>query len=98
MAIEGVGKGPYHFSSGSDVSIEELFNTVVKCMKINDFIKPEIKELVGNEVESILLDPSKTFRDFGKINFTPLNIIVEEAIKYYDKYGVFDTFTHAKSK
>ena len=67
-------------------------------MKINDFIEPEIKELVGNEVESILLDPSKTFRDFGKINFTPLNIIVEEAIKYYDKYGVFDTFTHAKSK
>ena len=32
MAMK-VGKGPYHFSSGSDVSIEELFNTVVKCMK-----------------------------------------------------------------
>ena len=50
----------------------------------------------NDEVESILLDPSKTFKDFGKIKFTELDKIVNDSIDYYDKFGVGSTFTHAR--
>ena len=35
-ACDGVSSGPYHFSSGSDVPIIELYDAVVKAMGIND--------------------------------------------------------------
>ena len=60
-ACDGVGHGAYHFSSGSDVAIEELYNAVVKAMSFSEYPKHEIKELGADDVVSILLDPSKTF-------------------------------------
>ncbi len=89
-------KGFYHFSCGKDISILELYNEVAKGIGFNKIPKPEIKPLENNEVESILLDPSKTFKDFGKIKFTQLDKIVSDSIKYYDEFGVGSTFTHAK--
>ncbi len=32
-AVNGAGSGPYHFSSGSDIPIIDLYNAVVKKMK-----------------------------------------------------------------
>ncbi len=56
-AVNGAGSGPYHFSSGSDIPIIDLYNAVVKKMKINDYPEPEIKELTEDDASSILLDP-----------------------------------------
>ena len=39
-------------------------------MGIENYPKPLIKELGSDDVPSILLDPSRTFADFEKINFT----------------------------
>ena len=33
LACEGIGEGAYHFSSGKDVEIEELYYTVVKWIQ-----------------------------------------------------------------
>ena len=90
------GKGFYHFSCGKDISILELYNSVARGLGLNKIPKPEIKSLENDEVESILLDPSKTFKDFGKIKFTELDKIVNDSIDYYEKFGVGSTFTHAK--
>ena len=95
-AINGNGLGTYHFSCGKDVSIIELYDEVVKQMGFNHYPKPDIQEISKNEVKSILTDPTRTFQDFGKINFTSLDVIVKEAIQYYNKFGVGETFTHAK--
>ena len=59
QACDGVGHGAYHFSSGSDVPIEELYNAVVKAMGFDDFPEAEIKDLGEDDVVSILLDPSR---------------------------------------
>jgi UDP-glucose 4-epimerase len=98
QACDGRGHGTYHFSSGKDVSILELYNTVVKAMRLNENIKPDVKELGPDDVFSILLDPSRTFDDFGKIEFTSIETTVLEAVKYYQQYGTLGEYTHLRNE
>ena len=93
-ACDGQGKGTYHFSSGKDVSIKELFDAVVKAMNFVNYPEVEIKELAEDDVFSILLDPSRTFNDFGKIEFTPIEETVYHAIKYFQEFGTLGEYTH----
>ena len=97
MASQGTGKGAYHFSSGGDVAIIELYDEVVKAMGIGEYPEPERRELSPDDAPSILLDPSRTFADFGNIEFTPLNVTVWNAVKYYQEFGVTGGYTHLKS-
>lgn len=93
-ACDGFGSGAYHFSSGSDVSIKELYDAVVTAMHFDEFPVPEIKDLAKDDVFSILLDPSRTFKDFGDIHFTPIQETVDQAINYFNKYGTLGEYTH----
>lgn len=95
-AVNGIGKGTYHFSSGKDTKIIDLYNCVVDSMRLNEYPKPDIKTLGEDDVETILLDPSRTFADFGEIKFTSINETVEEAIKYFNDHGTLGEFTHLR--
>lgn len=95
-ACDGTGNGAYHFSSGKDVSILELYDAVVKAMGFEDYPAPEIRELEADDVASILLDPSRTFADFGSISFTPIETTVAEAIHYYKQHGTLGEYTHLR--
>jgi nucleoside-diphosphate-sugar epimerase len=95
-AIDGVGRGPYHFSSGSDISILELYDAIVKALELPEYPKPEIRELGPDDAPSILLDPSHTFEDFGELTFTPLDELCKTSVAYYRKYGVYGGYTHLK--
>ena len=95
-AADGKGHGPYHFSSGTDIAIIELYDAVVKALKLNTYPEPDRRPLGPDDAPSILLDPSKTFRDFGSIEFTPLAETVRAAVEYYDKHGVQGGYTHLK--
>ena len=97
-AIQGVGHGTYHFSSGGDVPIIDLYDAVVKAMGIRDYPEPERRALSPDDAPSILLDPSRTFADFGNIEFTPLNVTVWNAVKYYQEFGVVGGYTHLKTE
>jgi UDP-glucose 4-epimerase len=96
-AVDGIGSGTYHFSSGRDVAIRELYDEVVRAMQLNEYPTPEIRPLGADEAPSILLDPSRTFRDFGEIRFTPLNEIVGQTVAYYRDRGVQGGYTHLRS-
>lgn len=95
-ACDGVGHGAYHFSSGQDVAIQELYDAVVNAMDLPNKPQAEVKELGPDDVFSILLDPSRTFQDFGKIEFTPLQDTVSAAIEYYKKHGTLGEYTHLR--
>jgi UDP-glucose 4-epimerase len=95
-SADGTGHGTYHFSSGKDVAIRELYDAVVAAMKLNDYPEPEVRPLGPDDAASILLDPSRTFADFGAIEFTPLANIAENAVERWKKDGVQGGYTHLK--
>lgn len=97
-AADGAGQGAYHFSSGGDIPIIDLYNAVVESLQLNEYPEPEIRELSPDDAPSILLDPSRTFADFGDIAFTPLEETVRRAVDYYREFGVHGGYTHLQHK
>jgi nucleoside-diphosphate-sugar epimerase len=95
-ACDGVGHGAYHFSSGTDVAIQELYDAVVEAMDVPGRPQADVHKLGPDDVFSILLDPSRTFEDFGNIEFTPLQTTVAEAIAYYQQHGTLGEYTHLR--
>ncbi len=95
-AADGTGHGTYHFSSGQDVAIKELYDAVVKAMKLNEYPEPEIKPLGPDDAPTILLDPARTFADFGRVSFTPLEEIARLSVERWAKEGVVGGYTHLK--
>lgn len=95
-ACDGTGNGAYHFSSGTDIAIKELYDAVVKAMGISPYPEAEMRLIGPDDAPSILLDPSRTFQDFGKIEFTPLQETVSAAIDYFKEFGTLGEFTHLK--
>ncbi len=97
-ACDGVGHGAYHFSSGTDVAIQELYDAVVAAMNLPNSPKADVRDLGPDDVFSILLDPSRTFADFGEIAFTPLGETVAAGIDYYREHGTLGEYTHLRLK
>jgi UDP-glucose 4-epimerase len=96
-AIDGHGKsGPYHVSSGSDFSIKQLFDATVAALGIDLTEDVEVRPRNPDDAFTILLDPSKTETDFGWSVTTPLDTGVAEAISYYRKFGIEQTYTHLR--
>jgi UDP-glucose 4-epimerase len=93
-AMDGKGEGAYHFSSGKDVAIVELYQAVVRAMKLNHYPEPELRKLNPDDAPSILLDPARTFADFGEISFTPLDRIAALAVEHWQARGVVGGHTH----
>jgi nucleoside-diphosphate-sugar epimerase len=96
-ALTGVGSGAYHFSSGADFAIQELYDEVAHSLGINPVPEPEWRDIASDEASSILLDPSRTFKDFGQLEFTPLRETVRRAISYYQEFGTEGEYTHLKA-
>ena len=96
-AVDGKGsKGPYHISSGGDFAIKELFDETVKALGIKLDKDVEVRPRLPDDTFTILLDPSKTQRDFAWQASTPLTIGVHKAIEYYQAHGINQTFTHLR--
>ena len=95
-AVDGKGGGTYHFSSGKDFAIRELYDAVVRAMQLNDYPEPEVKPLGPDDAPSILLDPSRTFADFGELTFTLLDDIARLSVERWRRDGVVGGYTHLK--
>lgn len=95
-AIDGTGHGTYHFSSGTDISIQELYDAVVTAMQLDPRPQADVRDLGPDDVESILLDPARTFVDFGRPQFTALQTTVQAAVDYYREHGTLGEYTHLR--
>ncbi|MBM3997423.1 MAG: NAD-dependent epimerase/dehydratase family protein [Planctomycetes bacterium] len=96
-AIDGAGqKGAYHISSGGDYAIKDLFDETVRALGIKLDKDVEVRPRLPDDTFTILLDPSKTNRDFAWKTTTPLSTGVRKAIEYYQQCGISQTFTHLK--
>ena len=95
-AIDGTGSKYYHISTGKDFSIKELYNYVRKLLNID--IEAEEKKRGDDDIATLLLDPSRTIEDFGLIPNTPLKEGIQNAVNWYKRNEVKETFTHLKMK
>ncbi len=96
QAVDGRGSGAYHFSSGKDISILDLYKTVVKAMSPVNEPEYDYQEDSAGGPPSILLDPSRTFADFDVPTLNSIEVTVEGAVDYYKKFGVTREVTHMK--
>lgn len=98
-AVKGQGtKGAYHISTGGDYSIKELFDFTIEALQIKLDKPVEVKPRNPDDVESILLDPTKTQKDFDWKASVPLKEGIRQTIGYYKEFGISQTFTHLKAK
>lgn len=94
-AAEGHGRpGYYHVSSGSDVSILELYHAVADAMGADRSV--EERERGPDDAPTILLDPAKTEKEFDWRAVTPLEEGIRATIDWYGEYGVDETYTHLR--
>jgi len=96
QALDGRGLGAYHFSSGSDFPIMDLYEGVAKALGLDPIPEVEVKDLGEDDASSILLDPTRTVEDFRGITFTSLQETINRAISYYEKFGTEGEFTHLR--
>jgi UDP-glucose 4-epimerase len=97
QAIDGEGgTGAYHVSSGGDYAIRELFDATVRALSIELEAPVEVRPRGADDAYTILLDPSRTEADFGWKAGIPLDQGVRDAIEYYRRFGITDTYTHLK--
>lgn len=97
-ALDGRGSGAYHFSSGNDFPIRDLYDAVVSALQLEPAPEPELRDIGGDEAPSILLDPMRTQQDFGNDPFTDLPTTVERAVAYYREFGTEGEYTHLKAE
>lgn len=96
-ALDGRGeRGYYHVSTGSDYAIKELFDAAVAALEIRLERDVEVRPRLEDDVYTILLDPSKTERDFGWKPTTHLQEGIRAAIAWYRTHDITETFTHLK--
>lgn len=97
-AVDGIGQREYHISSGSDYSIKELFDATVAALNIKLENDVEVRPRNPDDAFTILLDPSRTEKDFSWQIKTDLETGVAKAIAYYQEYGIQETFTHLRQE
>ena len=96
QAIDGRGNGAYHFSSGKDVQIIDLYKQVVSAMRLDFEPEYDFQENAAGGPPSILLDPTRTYLDFEMPTLNSIEETVSGAISYYEKFGVTREVTHLK--
>jgi UDP-glucose 4-epimerase len=93
-AIDGRGRrGVYHISSGRDAAIAELYAATVQALGLPPN-EVEVRPRGTDDAYTILLDPSKTWRDFEWQATSRLEDGVRAAVEWYRSHGVLQTFTH----
>ena len=96
-ALHGKGhKGFYHISTGSDYSIQELFDNTVKHLTHLTIEAPDKIARGADDVATILIDPSKTEKDFEWKPTTKLDDGIQKTIEWYKANIITETFTHLK--
>ena len=96
QSIDGRGNGAYHFSSGKDVQIIDLYKKVVSAMRLDFEPEYDFQENAAGGPPSILLDPTRTYLDFEMPTLNSIEETVSGAISYYEKFGVTREVTHLK--
>ena len=98
VGIKGDGEGVYHVSSGKDYSIEDIYWDVYNVLNFSKegIVSHEFVSKGADDVPTILLDPSRTVRDFHLSPEILLGYGIAKSVQWYKENGVGKTYTHLK--
>ncbi len=95
QVLDGAGRsGAYHVSSGRDFAIRDLFVAALEALRIENYGEVEVRPRGAGDAYTILLDPSETHRVFDWRTRTPLAAGVAAAVRWYQRHGIEQTYTH----
>lgn len=98
IIVDGTPTGVFHLSTGTDISIKEIFDAVAAEIGIKLDAPVEVRPADPDDVASILLDPKETERAFGWKAKTPFRQGLHDLVAWYDKHGVEQTFSHLRGQ
>ncbi|MBP6447510.1 MAG: NAD-dependent epimerase/dehydratase family protein [Saprospiraceae bacterium] len=88
--------GIFNVSTGKGYSILDVFNAVADYLGIKEREVPVVPA-GADDVQQVVLDPVETERVFGWKAKTDFITTINNQLKWYDKYGVNDIFSHLKN-
>lgn len=97
QAVDGRGNGAYHFASGGDVAILDLYKEVARSLGFEKLPEYDVPSTTGGNPATILLDPARTYQDFEMPSLSPISDTVDAAMAYYREFGVTREVTHMKT-
>lgn len=97
QALDGVGDGVYHVSSGRDFAIRDVFEAVADALGVYGAAVRHVPR-PADDSPSILLDPTDTSIQYGWTATTDLADGIRNAVDWYSDNGVDRTFTHLSLK
>lgn len=92
VAAATKGAGAYNVASGTDYSIENVWQQVVQTLGVT--AHRTLMPRGPDDVATLLLDPSATEAAFGWTARTTLAEGIAAAVGWYDAHPVTETFTH----
>ena len=81
---------------GCSVSVKEIYDIIYNYLKIENIPAPTIVPCGNDDVKITTLDASYTMEVFDwEIKYTFKNSLIK-MLKWYDKYGVNQIYSHVK--
>lgn len=88
--------GVFNVSTGKGNSILDVFNAVADYLDIEDRNVPVVPA-GPDDVQQVVLDPGETEKVFNWKTKIDFKTTIHNQLKWYDKYGVNDIYSHLKS-
>ena len=88
--------GLFNVSSGEAHSIKEIFDIVSQYLSL-PIAEVPIEPVGADDVPIVSLDASETSKMFGWKAKVEFKEIINNQLKWYEKYGITDVFSHLKT-
>lgn len=96
LVLEGAGAGAYNVSTGEGYAIKEIFDIVADHLGITSPAPVPIVPPAPDDVPAMVLDPGRTFREFGWTPRHGFAATIRRMLAWYDAHGVSDIYTHLR--
>jgi len=89
--------GVFNVATGEGHSIDEIFDVVARHLNKADIKPAAVVAPAPDDVEAMVLDPSKTHKTFKWRATTGFNETILRMLQWYDEHGVTDVYSHLKT-
>lgn len=86
--------GVFNVSSGESKSMQEVFQAVCNYLSIRPEQPPPLVEPSADDVQEVVLDPSKTAEAFGWRAQVGFEETISRMLAWYDQHGVSAIYSH----